>query len=289
MKKSIALFITIMFLFVVVGILGTILFYTQKMTKNDNFYIAENSILIKNALDTLNTISKDINTSDKLKMIFTSFPISSVNGDFRAVYTITPLYNKIDLNAYLQNGKINPHIDAFLDNVFDYYQIQDSQLLKDLILDTIDKDDIEREAYSEITLQNPNFQNGQIYNFNQFETIQKRYYQITQDKNIFKIPWKKLVFFGNGKSHIIECNLLDKLTAKFLGLQFDGNPTCKNILTEENKQIIDNFDIIEFKNKNDFLINIAIDYFYNELHNEINIIYDIHEKKAISIESHPVY
>jgi hypothetical protein len=289
MKKSIALFVTIIFLFIVIGILSTILLYTQKLSQSKNFYIAQNSLIIKQTVETLNNISEEINSSEKLQMILNTFPIPSPDNTFRIMYTIKPLYNKIDINSYLNNGRINTNIDFFLNNLFNYYQIQDPQLLKDLILDTLDKDNLERESFSEIILQNPDFQNGKIYNFFHFMMILKQYYKLTEDKSVFHIPWKKYIFFGNGEDHIIECNLLNKQMAEFLGLKFEDKPTCKNILTNENNQIVNNFDIIEFKNQHSFLIKIIIDYFYNNFEQKINIIYDIHEKKVISVESNPIY
>jgi len=289
MKKSIALFVTISFLFIVVGILGTILYFSQKLTENKNFYIAQNSVLIKGALETLGKITKEINSSDQLKAIFSTFPISDENGNFRAVYTITPLFDRVDLNSYLKNGKINKTVDFYIDNILEYYEIQDPVFFKDLLLDTLDTDTEEREAYSEIILQNPDFQNGKIHSYEELYKIEKYYAKITEDKSIFEIPWKKLVFFGDGRKHIIECSLLNKKTAQFMGLVFEGKPTCKNILTPQNKQMAEKFDIIEFNNTNDFWINVEIDYFYNELHHTIDIIYNIHNKKVVSVESDPVY
>ncbi|WP_456480671.1 hypothetical protein [Nautilia sp.] len=289
MKKSVALFVTITFLFIALGIISAVLSVSKKASSSSNVYIAQNSVLIKDTLTALSEITEDINSSKKLDGIFTTFFISDEKGEFRAVYTITPLFNKIDINAFLQNGKINKNINFFLDNVLEYYEIQNPALFKDLLLDTIDTDKTEREGYSEIILNDPFFQNGKIYNFKHFELIEKYYVKITDDKNIYKVPWKKLIFFSDGSKHILECSLLNKKTAEFLGLQFNGKPTCENILTEENNQTVQNFDIIEFKNKNDFLIKINIQYFINEKKESFDIIYNIHTKKAVSIESNPVY
>jgi len=289
MKKSIALFVTIAFLFIVIGILGVVLQTAQKLTSSKNYFIAQDSLLIKSTLDKLGVMSDEINTSEQLKQIFTTFPISNDSGTFRAIYTISPLFDRIDINTYLQNGKINENVDFYINNILDYYQVQDPVFFKDLLLDTLDKDSEEREAYSEIVLKNPDFQNGKIYNADQLYEIEKYYSDMTEDNNVFKIPWEKLIFFGNGEHHILECSLLNKKTAKFLGLVFENEPECNTVFNEENIKTAQNFDIIEYKKNSDFWINVVIDYFYNDIHNSISIIYNIYNKKVISVESHPVY
>jgi len=290
MRKSIALMITLFFLLSAIFILNTILKYYEKYSSETKaVYIGENSLVIKNTLQSLSKISEQIKTSKDLQKIFTTVPLSDKNGDFRIVYTIKPLFNKIDINAFLSEQKINPYIENYIDNILNYYQIKDPVLFKDLLLDTMDKDNKEREAYSEIVLSNPYFQNGKIYNLKHFGQIINYYYQKTDDKNIFNIPWKKLIFFGNGKKHIIECNLLDKKVAQFLGLIYNNEITCKSLQNEENNKTVKNFNIIAYDGKHSFWIKTYITYYINGQKQNIDIIYDINNKKVISVEGNPVY
>ena len=290
MRKSVALMITLFFLLSSIYILNVILKYYEKYSSETKpVYIGENSLIIKNTLQTFSKISDQIKTSEDLQKIFTTVPLSSKEGKFRILYTIKPLFNKIDINSFLSEQKINPYIENYIDNILYYYQIQDPIFFKDLLLDTIDKDNKEREAYSEIVLSNPYFQNGKIYNLKHFRQIINYYYKKTDDKNIFNIPWTKLIFFGNGKKHIIECNLLDKKVAQFLGLIYNNEITCKSLQNEENNKTVKNLNIIAFDENKSFWIKSEITYFIKNQKHIINIIYDIHNKKVISVESNSVY
>ncbi|GAB6075069.1 hypothetical protein [Nautilia lithotrophica] len=290
MRKSIALLITMFFLLSIIFILNVILNkYEIYTNKNHTTYIAQNSIIIRNTLKTLSKISDQVKTSEDLKKLFTTIPLSSNKGDFRIIYTIQPLFNKIDINALLNQNKINTFIENYIDNILNYYQVKDPVLFKDLLLDTIDSDDKEREAYSEIIIQNPFFQNGKIYNITHLEQIEHYYYKKTNDKNIFNIPWNELIFFGNGKKHIIECNLINKNVAQFLGLTRNNADTCKSLQTEENNETIKNLNIIAYDGNQSFWIKTNITYFINQQKQNIKITYDLHNKKVISIESNPIY
>jgi len=290
MRKSVALMITLFFLLSSIYILNVILKYYEKHSSQAKpVYIGENSLIIKNTLQTFSKMSDQIKTSEDLQKIFTTVPLSSKEGKFRILYTIEPLFNKIDINTFFFKNKINPYIENYIDNILSYYQIKNPVLFKDLLLDTIDTDNKEREAYSEIILQNPYFQNGKIYNIKHLKQIEKHYYQITNDKNIFNIPWEKLVFFGNGQKHIIECNLLDKNVIKFLGLKYNNGITCKALQTAENNETIKNLNIIAYDENKSFWIKGEITYLINNQKQNIKIIYDIHNKKVISVESNPVY
>jgi hypothetical protein len=253
------------------------------------FFPAQNSIIIKNALDVLSKISDSVKTSGDLQNILTTLPFSDKKGNFRIIYSVKPLFNKIDINTLIKNGKTDREVEKYILNILNYYQIQDPLFFEDLLLDTIDSDAKEREGYSEIVLSDPYFQNGKIYNIKHLKQIEKYYYKKTDDKNIFKIPWEKFIFFGDGNPHILECNLISKQTAEFLGFAADENISCKNILSQENNKTVQNLNIIAYDKNKSFWIENDITYFLNEKKENIKIIYDIHNKKVISVESSPVY
>ena len=285
MRRSIALFLTLIFLTILLGIVGSIIGIYKKISKNSfEKDMSQNSILIKNIAFVLNNISKDINGSDVNKLYQTFF-ISSSNGDFRVVIKVKPLLDKVDINTYKDKTK-EKYIDMFLDNILEFYQIKDPVLFKSLIKDTLDTDNIERVEGSEIRLYNPFFKNGKIYNFKHFEEILDYYVKLTNDKEIYKIPWKDLIWFGNGKS-IIDCNIINKKVAKFLGLMFDeDNLNCKALESyEENKDILDKLDIIPFTRKNPYFIEITVNYNNQKL----NILYNLVKKRIENIESNYLY
>jgi len=281
MKKSIALFLTIIFITVIMAVLGGIFAVYQKFTK-DSFYksISQNSILIKDIKSVLDNISKDINGSD-IKNIFQTFPISSKDGNFRALITIKPLFDRVDINEINKNK----YVKKYLESILEYYQTADPVLFESIVLDTIDLDTKERVGGSEIVLNKPFFKQGRIYNYTHFKEILDYYVKLTNDKSVYKIPWQKLFIFGNGNS-IIDCNLISKTVAKFLGLQYNENINCKSLKSfKENKNIIQNLNIIPF-NKN-IIYPIKINILYNK--ENLSLIYNINQKRIENIKNNILY
>ena len=265
MKKAIALFITMMFLVVIVAIISKMMNKYEKFLSIDNKYIAQNNIIIQDTINVLKNLTKDMNSYNDIKNIFTSFALNE--KDFKVLYTITP-FSKVNINK--------KNIDFYLDNIFDYYHINDPLFLENLIYDTIDKDTKERDIESEIILYNHFFQNGGIYNYRHLKMILDYYYKKTDDKAVYKIPWRKLFEF---RGDVIVCQAMDKNVKKFLNLEdleCDSNNTNK---------ILREFDIISYDKNISFLINVNVK--YNQ--ENINIIYDINKKKVVSIENNPIY
>ena len=280
MKKAIALFLTLIFITAIMAILGGIFAVYQKFTK-DKFYknISQNSILIQNTKSILKTILKDINQS-KIQYILNTFPISSKDGNFRALIKITPLLNRVDINEINKNSLIK----KYLENILEYYQTVDPIFFENLILDTIDKDKKERSGGSEIILKNPFFKEGKIYNYSHFKEILDYYVKFTNDKSVYKIPWQKLIFFGNGNS-VIDCNIMNKNVAKFLELKFN-NISCKNLKSfKENSQIMQKLNIIAFNKNINYPIKINILYSDENL----TLIYDINKQRIENIKSNILY
>jgi hypothetical protein len=106
------------------------------------------------------------------------------------------------------------------------------------------------------------------------------YYKITGDKNIYKIPWQKYIYFSNGNNYIV-CEAMDLDLKKFLELE---DIDCKDLNHSKNR-ILENFDIISFDKNSSFWVDINIKY----KQQNIDITYDIDKKKVIKIENNPIY
>ena len=281
MKKSVALFLTLVFVISVIIIIGSVFALYEKFSDN-TFYkkISQNSVIIRDINKSLFKLSDKINEKN-IKYIFTSFLISSNDGNFRALITIIPLTNRVNINEVYKNR----YAKKYLQNILEYYQVLDPIFLENLILDTIDLDKNERLGGSEIVLKNPFFKQGKIYNYTHLKQILDYYFNITKDKKIYKIPWRKLFVFGYDSS-IIDCNLISKDSAKFLGLHFNSALSCKSLNEyEENKKIMQNLNIISY-NKNvsyPILINVKYDT------EELNITYDLNQKRIKDIKSNILY
>ena len=244
--------------------------------------MTQNSLLVKDTVEIMNKISKDINSSEDLNILFNNYSVNLHN--IKITITVSPLLNKININEIALKQQ-KPYIVNFLINIAQYYNVQDPIYLTDLIEDTVDKDKDERNAYSEIVLENPSFVNGKIYSYEHFKQILTFYSEQRRDDSVFKIPWKKYIYFGSIRKTPVDCERLDKLTASFLGLVFDEY-SCEEIKSfEENKKIIDSLDIITFNKKKPYPVKINIK--YNNEH--IKMIYDINYKKVEKLEYDPVY
>jgi hypothetical protein len=269
---------------IVLGIVAAIINIYKNISKN--YFekdISQKSVLIMNIKSILDGFIKDINESD-IKEIYNTFFIKNKDGSFKVLIQIKPLLDKININEYLNKNK-KKYIDMYLNNILEFYQIQDPVFFKALILDTLDNDFIERVGNSEIKLQNKFFKNGKIYNYSHFKQILDYYVKFTEDNNIYKIPWKKLIWFGN-VDNIIDCDILNKDVAKFLGLNFEENIGCKELKNKpENKDILKNLSIIPFNKSTPYLVDIKIKYFKENL----EIFYDINEKRIEYIKSNFLY
>jgi len=278
MKKSIALLSVLFFMIILFGIVNAIfLIYEKYSSNNFSNIINQNSELINNIKSILK--KTDINSTDNLKSLLTTIPFSSKNGDFRGIVKINLVSNKINLNEYLQNNKINTSIDYFLDKLFEKYEIADPIFLKSLILDTLDKDNKERTEYSEIKLFNKTFPNGYI-NKKIFKIILNYYVKKTDDKNVYKIPWNDFFIFLNIHTPIY-CKFMNK---KFFNIF--GENSCKDL---EKTKIANTLDIIPFNKNKAIIISLDISYILNNQEENFNIIYDLHKKKVINIESSVLY
>jgi hypothetical protein len=263
MKKSVTLFVTLLFIMAATFIVSQILNTYKKATSVSFEFIAQNTKIIQN----IKTALKNTDFNQTLSFFNKPLFISSKNGDFRAKIEIYPVCT-ININDYLIKGKINKNIDALFDFLADKYNIGDIIYLKDLILDSIDSDDKERSAYSEIKLQNPAFQDGGIYTYADFMQILEYYSKKAHDKSVFKIEWKK--YFNFKKTQLFkEC-------------------ADKNIINL-NDQNITNFNIITYDaNVSSFIVGIKIAYVLRSSQ-KMNVFYDIKQKKVIDIEENPLY
>ena len=250
--------------------------------------IAQNSLLVQSVQDTLKR--SDIQNDEDLEKLFGTYPISSSDGTFRATVTFAPLFDRVNINAYYMNQNIDRAIDRFLDNILSYYEIADPIFFKDLILDTIDEDLSEREGYSEIKEEDPSFANGKIYSYIHFQKILDYYYKKREDPSIYKIPWNSLIYFGEKKRFMIDCNFIEKNVVKFLALKYDGTLNCTKLAKyPANESIMKEMDIEPYKKGIDFWLLVNIEYNKAKQRERLIMTYNLNNKKVVKIESHPLY
>jgi hypothetical protein len=112
LRKAIALFLTLIFMIIVLGIVGAVIGIYKEVSKNTfEKDISQNSVLIINIKSVLDKFVKDINGSD-IKNIYGVFPATNKDGTFKVLITIKPIMDKINLNEYVKKDK-EKIIDTF--------------------------------------------------------------------------------------------------------------------------------------------------------------------------------
>ena len=210
-RRGIALLITIAFITAIaalIGIAGTIIDRAFTETARQATLVQSN-IVLSNIQTLLNRNTKDINDSSTLDVLL-SLPLffgdpqagimtdlsfvsdaSAVNVNLlvdKAAGTSGDAYAPLPLRAAYQ---------TYFERIFQFYRVSDGELLMAMIADTIDSDLNERLPGTEITLQNPDFTQGQIFDLRQFGRILDAYKRQTMDFSVDAVPWQTLIGFRN--------------------------------------------------------------------------------------------
>lgn len=131
------------------------------------------------------------------------FSSSSADGRFTLEASLHSPYRIFNINTICDpSGKAKEPYITFVSRIFERYPITSPDMFLNILLDTIDTDLEQRQEGSEILASFPDFHNGSIENFTQFEQVIARYLTLTKDSQILKIPWKQLIGFEGEKIDI---------------------------------------------------------------------------------------
>jgi len=279
MRKSIALLLTLSFLIIAIGLIGSIFLIYKKLTTNSFEYsIAEDSFIVQSVKKELRKIKID-NENDLKTLFFYHFSFDK--DHFRVNVSFSPIFNKININEYYKNGHINYYLDDIMNRICDKYNIQNCEFLKNIILDTLDDDENERMDGSEIRLYEP-FINGRIYNKEQFIKILNYYELKTKDKNVEKVPWFNIFNFD---SLYTDCSNLSFKIADILGV----SPDCNSLKSFYGSKFMKNLDIMPFSKKKPYYVRVNIQYSYYSNDYEFYLIYNVKNKRILRVEKHILY
>ncbi len=228
MKKAIVLMMTLGFISIITALVIYTLSISQKSFNVVAGIDAQNqfSLIFKDFTKIIKTNTKDINNSDALEMFLSMSipPLKESKTGLEVGLLVDSKMSKINLNALLfsllpseGNCDLNETTDLLcrpLNRFFESYDLRDKILLEQLMLDTVDKDDIELGNMTEIASEDIDFAQGKIYNYNHLKKIFDRYYSLTSDKNILRISQEKFedyFYFGdtNQSRQMIDCKALD--------------------------------------------------------------------------------
>jgi hypothetical protein len=288
MKKGIALLITIGFITIFVSLIAYMLTTSQRvLQKTDRLEHRNQSlILYRDAKVIVDRFVKDIKNSVDLDDFLSSASyLSYANDDLSLSIELQPLSNKVNINSILINKKIDKNIVDFLKKISVKYNLLDVDFLISLILDTIDKDESPREIGSEISTQDIKFSNSRIIDFSHFQTLMDYYIKNTQDENILKIPWDKLIFFGESKKGMIDCSRMDISLVDILGFDKESYSGCSDLnQTEDYKALAQKYDIKAYSKGDNYYIFVSIVQAKDSTKEKISFMYDLKTSKASEIE-----
>ena len=288
MKKGIALLITIGFITVLTLLIGYMFLFSEtifkKVQKSD--FPNQRVIIFDDIKSIMDTNAKNVKDYDDLSNFLYKIPplVDKKNQLFLSVSMI-PLSNKIDLNSVLVNKKVNKASVDFIRQISETYNVLDSHFLISLILDTIDTDDISREALSEISREDVKFSNGRIIDIEHFQKILEYYDKIVDDKSVFKIPWEKLIYLGSGKSDLLDCDRLSKELVNVLGLDLDGYEGCSSVNETQNIKISQKYNLKRFKKGKNYFIFVKIGYKIGKIADTMVFTYNINGGEVTNFDT----
>ena len=287
MKKGIALLITIGFITILTSMIAYMLSTSEKVFDEAKNIDSRNqsSIFYKDGKKIVDSYVKKIKSNSDLDLFLSKVALFIYQRDDSLLHVeVTPLSNKININSILINKKTDKNLVIFLENICANYNILDSQLLIDLILDTIDKDDISRQALSEISREDVKFSNSRIVNSSHLETIVDYYVKTANDKNILEVPWDKLVYFGEAQKEKVDCDRMDTKLVNILGLDTQSYTGCDDLEDNQSKKIAQDYGLEKFSKANNYYILVKIYYKIDGIENKISFMYNIKTNKASNIE-----
>ena len=283
MKKGIALLITIGFIVILTSIITYMFSITEKVfdvaskvdTKN------QKAILFSDVKSLLDRYAQDVKNSEDLDtFLLGTPPFFDEKSDLSLQIELKPLSNKININSILIKNKVDENIQNFIQNISATYNILDVSFFISLILDTIDIDDISRQALSEISRENVKFSNSRIINKDHFDIILNYYANTIRDNNILKVPWDELIYFGKTQKSILDCDRMGRELVYILGLNIEDFGGCSDLVSEENKKIADNYAMKIFSKESSYFMLVEAIYQLNSTDNKISFIYDMKTKKV---------
>ena len=287
MKKGIALLITIGFVAVLTALIAYIFSLSNSVFNEAKkvHSLNQGQILSGDIKKLIDRYIQDVNSSDDFSNFLIGIPpFYDTKSGLGIEIEIAPLSNRIDINSILVKNKVNKNIEEFLQKICADYNVLDPSFFIALVLDTIDTDDISRQALSEISLQNTKYTNGKIFDEAQFEVLKKYYSNVVQDKSIFNIPWKKFIYFGDSKPGIVDCDRMSKEMIDILGLHGENFVGCDDLKSDELKDIAIKYNLKKFNKLVHYYILVKIYYQVNSFKDRASFVYDIKTKKASSFE-----
>ena len=197
-KKGIVLFTTLLLIMALMAVIMIFLNKTKEAKDDINYEFAliqTNSIMYN-----LVKYFDDIPFDEETIFYGSKMPFTLPFEDSTIKFNIDSAHKYLNINS-ITNAMIkknNKIYNDFIDLMYKY-KLKDPEFFVDLLIDTIDKDKVEKNSGSgsEISLQNPTFRNGKIYNNDHLKIIIDYYAAISSDNAIYNIPFSTLFSFDS--------------------------------------------------------------------------------------------
>ncbi len=225
-RKAIVLLMTIGFITLISALVLISLSISKRSFDEVAYLGARNqfSVVFKDFVTLLEKNSENVKTPENLDMLLSFFLPAMVEPKtgIEFGFDVESKMGKLNVNYLLDqmvldvNDENRTILEKPFFNYFSNYDIRDKQLLLNIMIDTVDKDDSERGAYSEIAAEDFDFRQEKIYSYNHLNKIFEHYYKTSNDANIYKVnrdSWDELFYFGdtNKSKQLLDCNQLDMI------------------------------------------------------------------------------
>lgn len=277
-RRGIVLMMTLTLITIMMGLITFILTLTNHFLKISSLpFLQNSSLIIINDLEyLLPDLLKDVKGGQELDLLMRlPIQIKTKKEDFTLDITFSSPYKHININNLLtKEGVFNPPTFSLLLGILVRYPIADTNLFLQLLYDTLDTDIIERQNGTEIHLTQPDFKNGSISNFSQFNQILERYIALTQDTAILSIPWHEYIGFEGER---IDFNAVDAKTLELALLKVSPENskklttyrtkafTSKEEVIAQEPTLATTFDTFFFIYKPDMTYNVIGDVYIHQI------------------------
>ncbi len=246
----------------------------------------------------------DINSSESLELFLSMQipPIVEAKTKIGLGFRAQSMMDKLNINYILhslvehETNTTNRYQDIYLrrplEKFFAFFSLSDPFLMIDFLLDTVDKDLVERGGFSEIAAEDFDFRVGKIYNFEHFKKITQVYYKQTKDTHIFNITkekFEKYFYFGEPKDPpLLDCSSPFVLPAMELITEDELVITQETDFCQEANRTLKTlnkiYNISQFENKKKYLVKCTLNLDTENGLREISFVYDVKEKRISNID-----
>jgi len=257
-------------------------------------FLIQSHTLLQNVLEILDRKQGEINSSEGLEMLI-DLPIELESEEIDLSISFDSAAKGVNPNNFLKKGKKRTIIDSdfvlLFDRILQTYNVQNKELFIALIEDTLDKDLDERIPGSELALTNRRFAQGAIENRAKFDMLIEAYIRLTEDPNILSVPWEEILSFYAPQ---IDLNYISPTLLRLI-LPYLDEGSVKRLtvgrkrlykglkdlpLAKEDREELKKYRVSPFVP----VVVAKIGIRRGEWEGEIDLVYDIAEKRVLNIE-----